>query len=88
MRRPLAVLSTHEDPERVRGLLALPKVELDRSPNALCSMLRMAQAECVIASRSTFSMWGVFLGDCQAIWDANFDLASAFPIREGRDYFL
>jgi hypothetical protein len=63
-------------------------MSVDQSPDALNAMLNLSNARCVIASRSTFSMWGVFLGNTLGLWPRQFDLAAVFPIRPGRDIFV
>ena len=85
---PRVILFTDEHPERVRRLLGIDGMSVDQSPDALNAILNLSRARCVIASRSTFSMWGVFLGNSLGLWPRQFDLAAAFPIRTGYDHFV
>lgn len=63
----------------------LGTIELDKSSNALTALMRMSCADLIIASRSTFSMWGGFLGDCDIVWDAQFDYSAYWPDRGDAD---
>lgn len=53
----------------------------DPGRNALTSMRNISRARILVASRSTFSMWGAFLGGIPAIWDSTFDRSPFFPHR-------
>ena len=72
LERPRTLLFTDEPPHEIRSALGLTAIELDTSPNALIAMMKLSRARCVVASRSTFSMWAAFLGDSDAIWDASY----------------
>lgn len=74
-----------DEPATARGELKMPFAEIDESRSAVAAILRMAQARIIVTSRSTFSMWGVFLGNALAIWDRRFDVAKSFPLRPGLD---
>ena len=78
-------LFTDGDPDDVERQLGLTGHAVDTSKSALTAILNMAQAKCIITSRSSFSMWGVFLGNARAIWDSRFDLQRTFPPRPGLD---
>lgn len=60
-------------------LTALEAGELDASPNALHSMLRMSAHGTIITSRSSFSLWAAYLGSGQAIVHRDFDLGRYMP---------
>lgn len=60
----------------------------DPGRNALTSIRNISRARILIASRSTFSMWGAYLGDVPAIWDATFDHTPFLPDRGGLDLVL
>ncbi len=83
---PRVLLFTDGDAEAVRRTLEVDDV--DRSPNALAAIQRMAGCRVLVASRSTFSMWGTFLGDTAAVWDRRFDLGTYFPPRPGLDILV
>lgn len=82
---PSIVLFTDGEVEAVRRELELAGIGFDVSRDALSAILRLSCARVLVASRSTFSMWGTFLGEGAAVWDGRFDLATFFPRRLGRD---
>lgn len=86
--QPRVLLFTDGDPEAIRNELRLPHADIDTSDNALLSMLRMGQAEVLIGSRSTFSLWGNYLGADTAIWPMQFDLHAYKQVETGKDLFL
>ena len=88
LQEPRVILFTDYDPEVVQAELDLPSVKIDRSANALISIMKMTQADLIIGSRSSFSLWGAFLGGGQAIWPKQFDLGRYKPIDENLDKFL
>lgn len=58
---------------------ALRADELDSSPDALSSLLRMSAHGVVVASRSSFSLWAGFLGECRMVVDESFDMDRYMP---------
>ena len=84
------LLFTDGRPAEVKELMDRWGANLDpgTNTNATATMLRLSQAKLVVASRSTFSMWSAYLGNCQCIWDREFALDKFFPAREGLDMFL
>ena len=85
---PKTFLFTDEDPARVASGLGIAGVGIDPSGNAITAILNLSRARIVIASRSTFSTWAIYLGDAVAIWDRDFDLAFQWAPRGKRDVFL
>lgn len=82
------VLFTDEDPQRVIEELGLAGFSPEPPGNALTSMLALGRTDFLIGSRSSFSLWGRYLGAQAAIWPAGFDLARCAPVEAGRDIFL
>jgi hypothetical protein len=82
------VVFSDEDPVELIKQLALDGCTPEPVGNALTSILALARADILIASRSTFSLWGRFLGDVPTIWPQGFDLAKYAPIDPERDSFL
>lgn len=82
------VLFTDEDPVQVGEELGLANIMPDPGRNAVTAIRNLSRAKMIVTSRSSFSMWGVFLGGTQAIWHKNFDLASRMPLRPDHDHFL
>lgn len=62
-------------PEAVIGKLGLEGFVPEPQGTALTSILLMSQAKILIGSRSTFSLWGQYLGQSHAFWPIGFDLA-------------
>ena len=85
---PRVMLFTDEDPNQVAGELGLDAVELDPGQNAVTAIRNLSKARLIVTSRSSFSMWGVFLGGAQAIWQQGYDLGDKMPVRDGLDQFL
>lgn len=85
---PRTLLFTDEDPARVARELDIPGIEFDPSGNAITAILNLSRARIVIASRSTFSTWAIYLGDAVALWDRDFDLAFQWAPRGQKDVFL
>ena len=54
--------------EELRGLLALPGVRRVDYGSGLGDMLGLSRSRLLIASGSTFSMWGSYLGQLPSIW--------------------
>ncbi len=80
-------LFTDGDPATIVQELNIRNLSIDKSQNALDGIISLSKAKLVIGSRSTFSMWSVFMGNTLAIWDSNFDLKKTFPIRPSLDHF-
>jgi hypothetical protein len=81
-------LFTDGDSDDVARQIGLTGPEHDRSVNALTAILNLSRAKAIITSRSTFSMWGVFLAQAHAYWDERFDLKRTFPLRPSLDEFV
>jgi hypothetical protein len=64
---PVAVLSDGSDQD-LAELLALPGVRRLRLGSSLAEMLALAEGAALVASGSTFSMWGAFLGQRPTLW--------------------
>ena len=64
---PAAVFSDGSD-EELQALLALPAVRRVAYGSGLGDMLGLSRARLLIASGSTFSMWGSYLGQVPGIW--------------------
>ena len=54
--------------EELAGLLALPEVQRMDYGSGLGDMLGLSRSRLLIASGSTFSMWGSYLGQVPTIW--------------------
>lgn len=63
-------------------------IEFDKSNHALEAIFRLSKARTVITSRSSFSMWSVFLGNKRAIWHKDFDLEKYTFCRNESDVFM
>ncbi|WP_260583163.1 hypothetical protein [Sphingopyxis sp. PET50] len=85
---PRLLIFTDGSFDEVREGLGAADLRFDESGQAAAAMARMARARLIVTSRSTFSMWGAFLGDAPAIWDGNFDYREFFPHRAGLDISL
>jgi hypothetical protein len=64
---PAYVYSDGTD-EELTGLLSLPAVRRREFGSGLGDMLGLSRSRLLIASGSTFSMWGSYLGQVPAIW--------------------
>jgi hypothetical protein len=62
--------------------------KIDHSNNALQAIIRMSQAKILVGSRSTFSLWGAFLGAEKSIWPAHFPIGAYKTPSMDRDVFL
>jgi hypothetical protein len=78
-------LFTDGDATEVAQDLKLTGHDIDTSKSALNAILNMARASVIVTSRSSFSMWGAYLGNSVAIWDRRFKLERSFPLRDGLD---
>jgi hypothetical protein len=54
--------------EELAALLALPAVQRRDYGSGLGDMLGLSRSKLLIASGSTFSMWGSYLGQVPTIW--------------------
>ena len=88
VRAPRTVLFTDEDPRVVSEQVGIPGVEFDPSRNAVTALVNLSKADCIIASRSTFSSWGVFIGNSVAILHADFNNAPFWKTRDGKDFLF
>jgi hypothetical protein len=86
-RRPRIVIFTDGNGDEVQAELGVQSAEIDTSNNALQAILRLSEARILVTSRSSFSMWGAYLGGMPAIWNRDMDLAAVFPMRDGLDRF-
>jgi len=66
LERPAVVFSDGAYGE-LAPLLELPRAGRSPFPAAITDLLALTQAAAVIASRSTFSLWGVYLGQAPSI---------------------
>ena len=82
------VLFTDESPTRVIEALKLEGFIPEPYGNALTAMMALANANVLIGSRSTFSLWGRYLGNGSAIWPSGFDIQRYAPIEKNRDIFV
>ncbi len=82
------MLFTDEDPARLIDELRLDGFVPEPPGNALTSMLALGRADVLIGSRSTFSLWGRYFGNGEAIWPEGFDLARYAPLDTTRDIFV
>ncbi len=64
---PVVVYSDGSD-DQLREVLGLPQVRRASGKNAITDMLGLGQAKIIVASGSTFSMWGSYLGQVPTIW--------------------
>lgn len=82
---PRLLVFTDGSFDEVRDGLRMADLQFDESVHAAAAMERMSRASLIVTSRSTFSMWGAFLGNRPAIWDSNFDYREFFPERADLD---
>ena len=64
------------------------RVRIDDSENAIQALLNLSKSTIIVASRSTFSGWGSYLGDAITIWPYGFELEQYNYIRPGKDIFV
>ena len=83
-----SVLFTDEDPSTVISKLRVYDLKPEPQGNALTSLLLMSRAKVLIGSRSTFSLWGQYLGDSTAIWPRGFELERYKRPDPKKDIFL
>lgn len=82
------VLFSDGDPQKVIEQLRLEGFEPEPLGNALSSIFTMSQARLLIGSRSTFSLWGQYLGESMAIWPDSFELSRYKPVDPNNDFFV
>lgn len=82
------ILFSDEAPEAVIGKLGLKGFIPEPRGTALTSILLMSQAKVLIGSRSTFSLWGQYLGQSHAFWPQGFDLAKYKRPDAEKDIFV
>lgn len=82
------ILFSDEAPEVVIGKLGLEGFVPEPQGTALTSILLMSQAKVLIGSRSTFSLWGQYLGKSHAFWPQGFDLAKYKSLDIEKDIFI
>lgn len=58
---------------------ALNPIEIDQSPNAFHALMKMSAHGTLVASRSSFSLWAGYLGQCHTIVSQSFDLERYMP---------
>lgn len=85
---PRLLVFTDGSFDEVRDGLGIAGLRFDESVHAAAAIARMARAPLIVTSRSTFSMWGAFLGNRPAIWDSTFDYREYFPHRADLDISL
>lgn len=84
---PKVVLFTDSKQSTLSEYLGIPFLVHDQSRDPLTALFRMASSKCLIASRSTFSMWAAYLGGQKVIWDSKFDIEPYYPTDPARDVF-
>lgn len=84
--QPRIMLFSDTDHDVVEAQLAPLRLLRDPAGNALTSMTNMSRARVLVASRSTFAMWGAWLGGTPTFWDRDFDVEPFFPMRSGLDH--
>ena len=62
------IIFSDGDADELESLLILPNVHLAYNRQPLEDLLGLMRARCTICSGSSFSAWGVFLGERPAIW--------------------
>ena len=64
---PVCVFSDGTEDE-LAPIMGLPAVKRSAYKHAITDILAMSNASVIVASRSTFSAWSVFLGQVPAVW--------------------
>ncbi len=85
---PRGVLFTDENPSLLIENLGLENFVPEPPGNALTTLFAMSRAKVLIASRSTFSLWGQYLGNSHAIWPNGFNLEQYKSIDPNYDFFV
>ena len=63
-----AVVFSDGNDNELAPLLNLPHVHRSPFKKAITDMLALSKASIIVTSRSTFSLWGVYLGQVPSIW--------------------
>lgn len=87
-RSPSVMVFSDEDPVRITCELGLPNSSPEPVLNALHSIFLLSQARVLIGARSTFSLWGNYLGNGLSIWPRGFDLGRFKPVDSNADIFV
>jgi hypothetical protein len=82
------ILYSDEDPSYLIDKLGLSNFSPEPNGNALETIYRMANADILIGSRSTFSLWAQFLGNSYAIWPDGFELSRYKKVDNILDTFV
>jgi hypothetical protein len=82
------LLFSDGDPQQLIKNLKLEGFEPEPAGNALSSILAMSQSRLLIGSRSTFSLWGQYLGGSVGIWPDGFELSRYKAVDPDNDMFL
>ena len=85
---PRGVLFTDEDPSLLIENLRLQNFAPEPPGNALTTLFAMSRAKILIAARSTFSLWGQYLGNSLAIWPNGFNLEQYKSVDPNYDLFV
>lgn len=87
-RDPQIRFELHSDgtDDELRSLLQMPCVQRSRSTCAFESILSMSKCRALIASGSTFSAWGAFIGDLPALYFPGQLRHRAFPHRGDMEF--
>jgi len=64
---PVVIFSDGTD-EEVKPILSLPKVIRSSYPESISDMLAISKAIVIITSKSTYSLFGAFLGQVPSLW--------------------
>jgi hypothetical protein len=84
---PVVVFSDGSDSE-LRPILGMPGVARARPMSAMDDIWGLASASVLVASSSTFSAWGAFLGNAPVIWNARAPLREWFGEAMDSDRFF
>jgi hypothetical protein len=84
---PRYIFSDARDIE-LREYISQWNAKLDPAHNTISSIMNLSKAQMIISSRSTFSMWGAYLGNSAIIWDRKFDIDKYWVNRLQKDFSL
>ena len=85
LKNPRTLLFTDEKYDDVKNQLSTIDLQPDPGINAITSIMNLSRAKYIITSRSTFSMWAVYLNQSHAIWNDSLNLEKSMPVRDGKD---